>query len=97
MTQHEQARLHAIIEGRVQGVGFRMFVKDNARSLGVDGWVRNLRDGTVEVVAEGDREKLSHLLNSLHRGPPAARVTKVHPEWQEPSDQLNGFRVKMTT
>jgi acylphosphatase len=96
MTQQEQARLYAIIEGRVQGVGFRMFVKDNARSLGVDGWVRNLRDGTVEVVAEGEREKLGKLLNALHRGPSASRVTQVKPEWQDPTGGHDGFRVKMT-
>jgi len=97
MTQKERARLHAIIEGRVQGVGFRMFVKDNASSLRVDGWVRNLRDGTVEVVAEGDREKLGKLLNALHRGPAASRVTQVNPEWKNPTGQPEGFRVKMTT
>jgi acylphosphatase len=76
-------RLHALISGRVQGVSFRYHTAHVAQSLGVTGWVRNLPDGRVEVLAEGDGEKLQRLEQFLRRGPPAARVTDVYVRWQE--------------
>jgi acylphosphatase len=94
MTETELARLHAIIEGRVQGVGFRMFVVDNAALLGVTGWVRNRYVGDVEVVAEGDRQTLGKLLNYLHVGPRAARVTNVEADWQSASGEFSRFTVR---
>jgi acylphosphatase len=94
MTDTELARLHAIIEGRVQGVGFRMFVVDNAAQLGVTGWVRNRYDGNVEVLAEGDRLTLGKLLNDLHIGPRAARVTNVTADWQSASGEFSRFTVR---
>lgn len=65
------------VSGRVQGVGFRFFVERTAASLGVNGYVRNLFDGRVEVYALGDAEKLEALRNALQRGPRMARVEKV--------------------
>jgi acylphosphatase len=62
--------LHAIVHGRVQGVGFRYFVLSHARSLRLVGTVRNLADGSVEVYAEGERAALAHLERDLRRGPP---------------------------
>lgn len=94
MTDTELARLHAIIAGRVQGVGFRMFVVDNAAQLGITGWVRNRYDGDVEVVAEGDRQTLGKLLNNLHVGPRAARVTNVDADWQSASGEFSRFTVR---
>lgn len=65
------------IQGRVQGVGFRQFVQEKARELGLVGYVRNLKDGDVELQAEGPEEDLDRLLETLRQGPPAARVDNV--------------------
>lgn len=67
-NQSETVRLHAVIEGRVQGVGFRYYVEENARILNLTGWVRNRWDGSVETVAEGDRETLEKFLLALRHG-----------------------------
>ena len=71
-------RLHARVSGRVQGVGFRWFVREEARRLGLAGWVRNLPTGDVELVAEGSPEALDALARTIGRGPPGARVELVH-------------------
>jgi acylphosphatase len=75
----QQSRLHLRIEGRVQGVGFRDACVRRARVLGVDGWVRNRRDGSVEVLARGSADAIAELDAWLHRGPSAARVDRVTP------------------
>jgi acylphosphatase len=77
-------RFTARVRGRVQGVGFRYFVHDRARSLGVAGSVRNLRQGCVWVEAEGPRDRLDTLLAALREGPPAARVDHVEVTWEAP-------------
>lgn len=66
-----------VISGLVQGVGFRWYVKRRADHLGLRGWVRNLPNGQVEVVAEGPHDSLAAMEELLHKGPPAARVTRV--------------------
>jgi len=66
-----------VVRGRVQGVGFRWFVLKQARALGLAGWVRNLEDGTVEVVADGAPAAIEQLARQLASGPAAARVTEV--------------------
>lgn len=91
-----QKRLHAIVEGRVQGVGFRFFVRDVANQLGCTGWVRNRWNGDVEVLAEGELKSLEQLLKEIHRGPRAAFVTNVQVEWLEASGEFSDFRVRMT-
>ena len=68
---------HAIVHGRVQGVGFREYLHREAERLGVTGWVRNRHDGTVEAMVHGWPEDVAQLLNWMRRGPPAARVTDV--------------------
>ncbi len=70
-------RVHAWISGRVQGVFYRAFTCEKARSLGLSGWVRNLPDGRVELVAEGPDEKVKALLQWCKQGPPAARVDHI--------------------
>ncbi len=94
MSQRQNTRLHAIIEGRVQGVGFRAFVLRKASELKLTGWVRNRWDGSVEVVAEGERSQLDQLLAALHQGPRSAVVTQVTVEWEEASGEFRSFYVK---
>ncbi|HKP54265.1 MAG TPA: acylphosphatase [Chloroflexia bacterium] len=88
--------LVAIVRGRVQNVGFRVFVYEAARRLGLRGYVRNSPEGNVEVVAYGERGRLDVLLGQLHRGPVAARVDDVEYEWQHrgSDDFPGGFEVR---
>jgi len=74
----ENTRVRLIIEGRVQGVWFRESTRREAERLGVRGWVRNRREGTVEVIAEGPRENVRKLVEWCHHGPPSARVIRVN-------------------
>lgn len=95
-TETGKARLHAVIDGTVQGVGFRMFVLDHAQALGLTGWVRNTYDGLVEVTAEGPQAELEKLLDKLRTGPRAAFVTEVKKEWQPANGEFSGFVVRRT-
>ena len=88
---------HAIIEGHVQGVGFRNFVLTNANNLGLTGWVRNTYAGDVEVYAEGPHNQLEVLLEAVHRGPRAAFVTAVRSDWQTAAGEFDHFHVFMTS
>ena len=90
----EKVRLKAIVHGRVQGVNFRYYTIQQARRLGVTGYVRNLWDGTVEVVAEGVRQNVTRLLNWLHKGPRMAFVEKVDAQWLPHSGEFRGFEVR---
>ncbi len=92
----ELVRLHAIVEGRVQGVGFRYFVVETAQSLGVNGWVRNRWDDTVEVMAEGERKVLEKLLALLRRGPRAAYVANVQVDWLPATGEFKQFWITQT-
>jgi acylphosphatase len=82
-----------LVSGRVQGVGFRYFTQDIANREGLTGHVRNLPDGCVEVVAEGDEQSLQRLEAALWRGPSHARVDNVDVESTMPTGQHSGFRV----
>jgi acylphosphatase len=90
-----RARLHAVVRGLVQGVGFRWFVIRRARVAGLDGWVRNRPDGSVECLVEGPRPALERLLADLREGPPAADVTGVDAEWRPPAGDLEPFDVEV--
>jgi acylphosphatase len=79
--------LHVVIRGRVQGVGFRWFVREQGRLLGVRGWVKNRPDGSVEVTADGDAAALEALRARLASGPPGADVTELQ-ELEEPAEPL---------
>lgn len=92
-----QTRLHATIEGRVQGVGFRYFILSRAQKLGVQGWVRNTYNGNVEVTAEGDREQLEVLLDALRKGPRSAFVSKINESWDAPTGEFSKFDVRSTS
>jgi acylphosphatase len=83
-----------LISGRVQGVGFRFFVQDRASLEGVHGYVRNLDDGRVEAVAEGDDEAVTRLERALWRGPAGARVDSIDVEDLAPSGRPAGFHIR---
>lgn len=68
---------HLVIKGRVQGVGFRHFTKKNAESLGVNGWVKNLSNGDVEVVVQGEKDRVKEMIEHLKSGPVSANVEEV--------------------
>jgi acylphosphatase len=90
----EDCQLHAIIRGRVQGVSFRYYTLLRARELHVVGWVRNLPDGTVEVLAEGSQKQLDELAAFLNNGPVGARVDGVEINWQQATGQLTDFTIR---
>ena len=88
------ARAKILVSGRVQGVGFRSFAGRYANSLGLTGWVKNLYDGRVEVVAEGERKKILRYIRLLEEGSPWSRVDKVSVEWHSYKGDLTFFRIK---
>jgi acylphosphatase len=96
MSQSDQQpteELYAVVTGYVQGVGFRYFVVEKAQRLGLHGYVRNDTNGDVEVVAQGARPVLEHLLMMLRQGPSAAQVHQVHITWKQPQRYLSGFHI----
>jgi acylphosphatase len=90
-------RLYAVVEGFVQGVGFRQFVLYACLDMGLSGWVRNRWDGSVEVLAEGERVALEKLVTILERGPRSAQVSGVHTEWSPATGEYAGFNVRSTS
>ncbi|MEW6036533.1 MAG: acylphosphatase [Candidatus Micrarchaeota archaeon] len=89
-----KARIHILVFGDVQGVFFRANTQGEGGRLGVSGWVRNLPDGSVEVLAEGEKEALEALLDWCRHGPAGASVGRVEPAWLQFRGNLHGFRVK---
>ncbi|MCQ8894659.1 MAG: acylphosphatase [Methanolinea sp.] len=89
------AGVRVVVSGRVQGVGYRYFVRDVALRLGVAGWVRNNPDGTVSVVAEGERDTLEKFLGEIRaRNDPFIRVTDMSVEWTDATHQVRGFEIR---
>ena len=86
-------RVRVRIQGRVQGVFFRAEARARAESLGLAGWIRNARDGSVEAVFEGDEERVRSMVDWCGRGPSGARVDDVEVEWEEPTGET-GFSVR---
>jgi acylphosphatase len=84
------------VHGRVQGVFFRNWTADKALSLGVSGWVRNRRDGSVELAAYGEEEAVEALIAACRTGPPAAKVERIEVEIAEGEGPKSGFRVTRT-
>ena len=89
----ELSELHAVVHGRVQGVGYRYFVLEQAAALELNGWTRNLPDGTVEVLAQGSEEVLQALLVALQRGPTGGRVDRVDSHLRQVTEPCRGFRI----
>ena len=86
-------RLYAVFAGTVQGVGFRYFVRDIAKKMGVKGYVRNLPDGTVEVVAEADEKTLKEFFKAIEKGPPLAEVTDVRYQFEDKDGGFTDFEI----
>ena len=89
----EKVRVHVIVEGRVQGVFFRYHTQETALSLGLKGWVKNRKDGSVEAVFEGDKGKVDQIIQWCHRGPSEARVMKVHLNWESYTGEFEDFTI----
>jgi acylphosphatase len=94
MVMSDLAHIDIIIHGQVQGVFFRSFTSRIAKSLGLKGHVHNSVRGTVEVQAEGNRDKLEEFVNQLHSGPPEALVEKVDAKWSEYTGQFINFDIR---
>jgi len=89
-------RAHLLIQGRVQGVGYRANARRRANRLNLRGWVRNLRNGDVEILVEGPEVEVDRLIVWCHRGPTSAYVSKVNVEKTEATNKFDGFAVKRT-
>jgi len=87
-------RLRVRIEGRVQGVFFREFTRRRAQGLGLQGWVRNCSDGSVEAVFEGEEKSVEQALEAVRRGPELARVLRTETFEETPMGQPKGFEVR---
>lgn len=85
-------RSHVYISGKVQGVGYRLSAQSEARKLGVNGWVRNLPDGRVEAVLEGEKTAVEQMIQWCHQGPTAAIVKDIQVQ-EEPPENLSQFQV----
>ena len=80
----ERVRAHIVVDGRVQGVGFRWFTRNAASAYGIRGWVRNRSGGSVEIEAEADRAAVEAFLEKVRQGPTFARVESVSVDWISP-------------
>ena len=89
----ESVRIHALVGGVVQGVGFRYFVLNAARTAGLVGFVKNLRDGSVEILAEGPREELERFARDVSEGPRRGLVRDVQFTWAESTGEFESFEV----
>ncbi len=87
-------RVRVVISGRVQGVGFRYATVRQARRLGLTGWVRNTRDGRVEIVADGPKEAITELLDWAVMGPDGAEVTGLQRTDLEPGEPFQSFDIR---
>jgi len=87
-------RVYILADGRVQGIFFRATARDIARSLGVNGWVKNKRDGKVELIAEGEENAVDKMIEWCRQGPPGASVTTVEVEPQPFEREFNDFSIR---
>jgi acylphosphatase len=90
----EYRAAHTIAHGLVQGVGFRHYTRVSAQLLGVAGWVRNMDDGSVEIWAEGTKDRLQQFIQAIRRGPGHGRVTQLDLTWEVPNGESRSFRIR---
>ncbi|HJL15076.1 MAG TPA: acylphosphatase [Sandaracinaceae bacterium LLY-WYZ-13_1] len=88
-----QKRIHLVVRGRVQGVFFRASASREARQLGLTGYVKNRKDGAVELVAEGEEDQVKDFLSWAQHGPSTARVDKVETRWRSYTGEYPDFRI----
>lgn len=93
MDAKDKTRAHVFVSGQVQGVFYRSSTRDEARPLGLKGWVRNLPDGRVEAVFEGSKETVSRMLLWCAHGPPGAEVTDMDTKWEDPTSEYDSFNM----
>lgn len=89
----EKIQMHVWVSGHVQGVGFRYFVRQQAGKLPISGWVRNVSDGRVEVLAEGERADLETFLAAVQHGPSGSAVTQLAVDWRSAAGQWSKFSI----
>lgn len=89
-----KVRAHVFVSGRVQGVFFRSYTKDEADSRGVTGWVRNLSDGRVEAVFEGEKEKVEEMIKFCKQGPPSAKVADIKVIFEDYTGEFKNFSIR---
>ncbi len=90
----EKIRAHIIVSGRVQGVYFREQMRKGAKKLNVSGWVKNLEDGRVEAIFEGEKGKVEKIIDWVKQGPAFAKVKDIELEWQEYRGEFKNFKVR---
>lgn len=90
----KKVRVHIFVSGLVQGIFFRSSTKKTAQKLGAVGWVRNLPDSRVEIVAEGEKQKIEELVEWVKEGPAVARVDNLDVEYEEYKGEFNSFEVR---
>lgn len=93
-TEDKMARAHLFIYGRAQGIGFRFSTSRKAHRLGIFGWVRNLPDGRLEAIFEGEKGKIEEIVQWAKTGPIGARVDNVEIEWQKYTGEFANFEIK---
>jgi len=86
-------KAHVFIEGKVQGVFYRNWVRSKAKKLGLTGWVKNLADGRVEAIFEGPKEAVKHIVDSCWTGPNASKVKKIGVKWEKVGNRHEGFEI----
>jgi acylphosphatase len=85
---------HVIISGYVHGVGYRYFIRSNARKLGLTGWVRNTSNGKVEAFLQGTQEQIEEMLGLARQGPMLSEVKDIEVEWEEREEKLEIFEIR---
>ncbi len=88
------ARVHLVVSGRVQGVFYRRFAQAEARELGLTGWAQNIGYGRVEIVCEGEKEKVEQFVEWCKQGPPLAKIENVEVEYGEYQGKCNDFEIR---
>lgn len=86
-------RAHVFIEGRVQGIFYRVWTQQQAKSLGLSGWARNLADGRVEAIFEGPKARVEEMVKKCHKGPGSAGVENVNVNWEKVTGKFDGFEI----
>ncbi len=94
MKPTTKKRVHVFYAGRVQGVGFRMTAEETAQQCGVVGWIKNLRDGRVELIAEADEATLERFLQALRSGPMKNFISRVEATWGQASEMFSEFEIR---